>query len=364
MNVRMRWMPRILILAAALWAPLGCSSAGREQPASEYASVPPASGTAAHAENGPNGGGAEDGPPAFEAEASPADPEAEEAAGAEEVKKIAPNFFEEEERTPLGVWWWGTRYLTDEEQFERRLEFLKAHHVTEVYLTFDAKLDGAVYRNALRRLTEAGIRASALDGDASWVTEPGYRAFVSRLEALQAYQETAGEEERFAGLHLDVEPYAMPEFQEDPVPYLDHYAKLVDTAAEFAQRLGMSAEFDLPFWIDDRVKTTSGGEEMTMAEYIVSKVDAVGIMSYRDTALRQYLDSMRVIDLAKKHGTRIMMGFETQPLDDTPHVTYFEEGPEIMAAEMSKLRSLLNDTLDIPFGLAIHHMDSWIDWQK
>jgi len=364
-----RWM-LILAAAAALWALGGCSSAGERRPDSENASASaesrtaPGSKTAAGAEAETDGGGPENAPAEPAAESAPQESGTADAAPREEVKKGTLNFFEEEERTPLGVWWWGTRHLADEEAFERRLQFLKAHKVTEVYLTYDARLDDAVYRNAIRRLNGIGIRTSALDGDAFWVTESGYPAFEKRLEALRAYQENAAGDERFAGLHLDVEPYTMPEFQADPAPYLPYYMKLVDTAAEFAQNHGMTAEFDIPFWIDEKVRVTAGGEEMLMTEYLIRKADAVNVMSYRDTALRQYLDSMNVIDLVKKHGKKIMMGFETQPLDETPYVTYFEEGPEYMAAEMSKLRSLLKDSLNIPFGLAVHHLDSWIDWPE
>lgn len=268
-----------------------------------------------------------------------------------------------EEKTTLGVWWWGTGNLANETEFNRRLQFLREHNVTEVYLTYDPNMDDERFHNALRSFTAAGIRTSALNGDASWVTEAGYASYVAWLGELQAYQDNAKEDEKFRGLHIDVEPHALPEYQADPAPFLPVYMKLVDTTAAFTKKNKMTSEFDVPFWYDKDITVTTEDGEMVMVEYIIKNIDTIAIMSYRDTAMGQYLASMDVIALIKQHGKKAMLGSETQPIDETPYITYFEEGPEAMDAEMVKLRALLQDTMgDIPFGLAVHHMDSWIDW--
>lgn len=267
------------------------------------------------------------------------------------------------EQTTLGVWWWGTDHLGNEAEFDRRLQFLHERKVTEVYLTYDPGIDDKLFHKAIKRFNKSGIRTSALNGDASWVTEAGYESFVSWLGELQTYQDNAKGDEKFSGLHIDVEPYALPEYVTNPAPFLPVYMKLVDAAAAFAKKNNLASEFDIPFWYNEDVRVTTDDGEMLMVEYIIRQIDTLAIMSYRDTATGQYLASMDLIGLIKPYGKKVLLGSETQPIAETPNITYFEEGPEAMAGEMSKLRALLQDTMgDNSYGLAVHHMDSWIDW--
>ena len=98
------------------------------------------------------------------------------------------------------------------------------HHVGELFLAVTADLgqsdDLPRVREVVRRAHDAGVRVSALGGDAGWVDEP---------EAAQAWLRAAVDVGLFDGVRLDIEVWAHPEWDSRRGDVVSAYLHLLTT---------------------------------------------------------------------------------------------------------------------------------------
>ena len=80
----------------------------------------------------------------------------------------------------------------------------------------------------------------------------------------------------FDGVHLDVEPWLHPSWSHDPAALLSSWVRLLEQLAGDTTR---PVEADIPFWLHEHA---IGGRPAD--EAVMTAVDAVTVMSYRDTA--------------------------------------------------------------------------------
>ena len=186
-------------------------------------------------------------------------------------------------------------------------QFCAPRQITDLFLQthFEIKskdgpyqiADAAKVRSFLRDATKQGLRVHALAGDASWVFEANRERVLARVEALAVFNEMADASARFAGLHFDIEPHALPEWktasEEEKRRLL---AQFVDLNARIVERLHARAPgtlygADIAFWLD-KVKedgtpaypVTFRGTTKDATKHLLDMVDNLGLMSYRGKA--------------------------------------------------------------------------------
>jgi hypothetical protein len=186
-------------------------------------------------------------------------------------------------------------------------QFCQPRQITDLFLQthFESEAKGGPYQIAdatkvqsfLRDATKQGLRIHALAGDSSWVLNENHDKVLARVEALAAFNKMAGTGARFAGLHFDIEPHAMPEWKtasEDEKCRL--LAQFVALNAKIVERLhalapGTLYGADIAFWFD-KVKedgtpaypVTFRGTTKDATKHLLDMVDNLGLMSYRAKA--------------------------------------------------------------------------------
>lgn len=261
-------------------------------------------------------------------------------------------------QTSKGVWWWrGNNAATDPAEAARRLDFLSAHGVDEIYFCVDLRKVQQGTRDFIRKAHARGMRVALLAGDVSWI-HPGSRGFDVTLDAYLAYQRSAKPDEKFYAMHLDVEPHQDAKLPDARKWQL--YADFVLRAAADIRAAGEKVEWDIPFWLDGIRVTYGYLENAPLLEVVMSAADGVALMSYRDTAEATLDVSKAEIALAKKRNVRVILGAETGETGEGSVVTYFEEGAAKMDAEIAKVSAAL-DAEKVPAGagIAIHHLGGW-----
>lgn len=261
-------------------------------------------------------------------------------------------------QTTKGVWWWrGNNAATDPAEATRRLDFLSAHGVDEIYFCVDLRKVQQGTRDFIRKAHARGMRVALLAGDVSWI-HPGSRGFDVTLDAYLAYQRSAKPDEKFYAMHLDVEPHQDAKLADARKWQL--YADFVLRAAADIHAAGEKVEWDIPFWLDGIRVTYGYLENAPLLEVVMSAADGVALMSYRDTAEATLDVSKTEISLAKKRNVRVILGAETGETGEGSVVTYFEEGAAKMDAELAKVSAAL-DAEKVPAGagIAIHHLGGW-----
>lgn len=261
-------------------------------------------------------------------------------------------------QTTKGVWWWrGNNAATNPAEVARRLDFLSAHGVDEIYFCVDLRKFQKETRDFVKKAHAKGMRVACLNGDVSWI-RPGNRGFAETLALYLAYQKAAAPDEKFYALHLDVEPHQDAKLSDARKWQL--YADFVLRAAADVHAAGEKIEWDIPFWLDNLKVAYGDKAEAPLLEVVMDNSDAVALMSYRDSAEAMLDVSKTEIEMAKSRSIRVILGAETGETGEGSVVTYFEEGAAKMDAELAKVSAAL-DAEKVPAGagIAIHHLGGW-----
>ena len=266
-------------------------------------------------------------------------------------------------RITLGTWWWSFASDTPELR-EKRLSWLAANQVTEIYLCCPPLVWGnadaatATLRTFIAAAGERGIRVALLDGDVSWI-QSGNTGFDRTFQAFARYQAGVEPQERFYGLHLDIEPHQEDGYWSHEADALNRYWTLVsETIAPQVRASGYLLEFDTPFWWDEK-SVTVGKKKRNLAELVASVADTVTLMSYRDTAQAIYNCGVGEVPMSLASGCKLVFGVETYSLEGN-YVSFMEESQQVMFEELEKLRGILRENHPTgTFGVAIHDVGHW-----
>ncbi len=256
-----------------------------------------------------------------------------------------------------GVWWWNGPDAADQSVVTKRMDFLSAHGVDEVYFCVDLRKFAKETRKFVKAANARGIRVALLAGDVSWI-RPGSRGFAETLAVYRAYQRRVAQDERFYAVHFDVEPHQDTKLSDERKWQL--YADFVLRAASDVHAIGEKIEWDIPFWLDN-IKVAYGERvDVPLLEVVMDCSDCVTLMSYRDSAEAMLDVAKTELAMAGSRNIRVVLGAETGETGEGSIVTYFEEGADKMDAELEKVRAALKSA-NIPAGtgIAIHHLGSW-----
>ncbi|GIH76709.1 hypothetical protein [Planobispora longispora] len=200
-------------------------------------------------------------------------------------------------------------------------------------------------RELKRGADKYGIRLSALGGDPAWTTDHA---------AARAWQRAVLGTGLFAGSHVDVEPYALPGWQTDQATLVTGLLRMLQLLQADNPR---PLEADIPFWYH----TIPAGPGVTLADAVLARVNAVTVMSYRDTVTgpNSMMDvSADILTRGTKAGKPVRLSTETTQLADCAHCTFYEEGSARMSAALTAV-----DTAARAYpafaGVAVHHYASW-----
>ncbi len=222
-------------------------------------------------------------------------------------------------------------------------------HVTPTVLT-----DGDLPRlQALARLAQpAGIRLVALGGDPRWTNRP--------QDAL-AWQAVAMGTGLFAATHLDVEPYALPGWSNAKQRKV-LVSRYVDLLGRLQAADPRPLEVDVPFWYGTIGSASGAG---TLADDVLARVDAVTVMSYRDTAagmLDVGADVLARADVLQRRTGRLVpvrLAAETNPLADCPSCTFASRGLSALAEALNAVDASASASYASYAGVAVHDVRGW-----
>jgi hypothetical protein len=222
--------------------------------------------------------------------------------------------------------------------------------------------DPQLYAQTIEDAHAAGFRVEALLGSAYLGTNRYVmpdrrgeaRAMIDRVLAYNRSQETKA---RFDAIHLDIEPYTLPEWKTDRDMVAGYFAEAAREWAELAKDGGpVEIGAAIPFWFEkvDR-------EQETLATALLEAFDYVALMDYRDRAEGRdgiIAHASYEVDAAAEIGRKVIVGVETDEAE-LDKLTFAEEGREEMAAELEKVRQEFRGRAGYG-GIAVHHLRSWL----
>ena len=239
----------------------------------------------------------------------------------------------------LGVWWWDNRLDTS------YLDFAKENGVTEIYYytsSFNEKTN-----EFIKQANKRNMKVFWLDGDYRWIETP--ELLNEDIAKYLKYQETY--ENKFSGMHLDIEPHQDPNFEAKRETMLYKFITLTYNLK--IQYPDIWIEYDIPIWLNDNIEFRR--QTKPTYAHIIDNASAVTLMSYRDTSERIYDSAKDEIEYAISVGKKLNLGVETGEQHGETFVSFYEEGKRYMYEEIEKVRQQIPKN----FGIAIHHIYDW-----
>ncbi len=188
------------------------------------------------------------------------------------------------------------------------LDFAQRHEVQDLFVSTPGNLatssDLPWFRSLRTRTTAAGIRVHALGAEVWWLDDHA---------AALAWQRQVLATGLFDGVHLDVEPWLHPAWGSDSSALLASWVGLLQ---QLSGDTTAPVEADIPFWLHEHEVGDRPADEAVMGA-----VDAVSVMSYRDTATGP--DSITgvgatALATARRLGRPVRLAVETRWLGDDP----------------------------------------------
>ncbi|MGO0063422.1 hypothetical protein ACTID9_26030 [Brevibacillus fluminis] len=256
------------------------------------------------------------------------------------------------------TWLWQSQLISSEP--EQILAFAKEHGVTLLYLNFSPARKAAEYQTFIKKATASGIAVHALGGERSWGLEQNRTSLLAWVDRVLAYNAGVSKEERFTGIHLDIEPYLLPEWKTRQSAVIGQWMGNIEAYAAKARKTpGLEIGCDIPFWLDSIALPND--DAASFGKWLIAQHDHATVMAYRDRAVgSNSISALSAQELAfaDELGKRIFIAVEAKKSGEGNFVSFAEEGKTYMNAQLAKLSPLLSEHPSFA-GMAVHSYEYW-----
>ncbi|WP_141334009.1 MULTISPECIES: hypothetical protein [unclassified Paenibacillus] len=255
------------------------------------------------------------------------------------------------------TWLWNTGTLLKDR--EGTFQFLRQNGVNLIFLQADPDVQTSDYSGFIREAAARGIEVHALGGAPDWILQDKQIKMYKLINWVKTYNNSVAAEERFRGIHLDVEPYVMRAWYEDTDTMLGLWR---DTVSGFVEEMKIEtpdliAGADLPVWLEQFNVPDGEGGRTTLSNWMIGKLDQTTLMAYRDNAADIISSIATELGEAERNGKSVIVAVETLPSSEGP-ISYFDKGSLQMMRELGTVGEALISRA--PFtGYAVHDYDGW-----
>ncbi|MFO7957800.1 MAG: TolC family protein [Candidatus Brocadiia bacterium] len=221
------------------------------------------------------------------------------------------------------VWLWESlEIVLDPDKRSRLLDTCAEHGITRLYC-FVSRVEGDLYLDRygwefgrLLDLCERnGIRVYALVGNPRWLRSSYREEIGAILQSVLEFNDRRAEgRAAFAGIKLDVEPHALPGWQqpERRGELAGAYLEMLDYIRAQLGRRGRELALAADVSPDWRSAETERGNLLSQA---AEKLDEVTVMAYRDTAEEVIERARPALEVTRSQGVPVEVGIETAEVE-------------------------------------------------
>ena len=257
------------------------------------------------------------------------------------------------------TWIWDTSKIVTES--DEIFAFFKQKKVNILYLQVNRDIPFSNYQSFIEQAKKKGIKVYAMDGSPEWL-DPKNKRHVHFLNWVSDYQKKSKKNERFSGLHLDVEPYLYKGWENNYQSTVKRYQDIIKKAKKEAASLALPLEMDIPFWFSESNFTNKTYGKGVLSEWVIKNVDGVTIMAYRNFIKGQngiLALTLDEIKYANKAGKKVQIALETtKPDSEPPYLSFFEKGQKELQKTINSLHNSYKEHKSFN-GFAIHSYESW-----
>lgn len=253
------------------------------------------------------------------------------------------------------TWVWEAKLIRS--QAEEIVSFSMNEGITTIFLQIQQEVRDEDYRRFNALAHQAGIEVHALDGHPEWAYSQGLDEGMKLLSWLERFHAASRPEERFDGIQFDVEPYVRERWEQEQQQVVAEWSINMSAWAREASRQGLYISAAVPFWLD-RIPGPSGSG--SFSRWIISRMDAIAVMAYRDDGELMYELSRQELEQADELGKQVWIGMELGNTDEGDHLTFYSKSEQAMEEEAQRAATLGSGHPSFA-GLAVHHYQAWMD---
>lgn len=258
-----------------------------------------------------------------------------------------------------GTYIWQASQVTNDGG-DHILEFAKAQNINWLYVRLDLDQPYSSYRSFVKRAQAQGIEVHAMGGHPIWGKKENRPRIQRLIDYVKNYNAESEPDERFKGIHLDIEPYTLPEWENDRDTLLTEWAANIAYFHEETKKdSDLETSADLAVWLDT---FPLPGRDMSVSEYMITTLDHVSLMAFRNIAegSNGIADVVsQEMKIADRLGKPLLISVEMKENFEGRHISFYDKG----AAEMERQLALLPDLLSeytAYKGNIVHAYDYWI----
>ncbi|MDF2715386.1 MAG: hypothetical protein K0R28_2311, partial [Paenibacillus sp.] len=259
-----------------------------------------------------------------------------------------------EDGSTVATWMWNTYAIWRDK--DQTLDYLTQNGVNLVYLQVDEEIPVDVYRTFIKEAGSRGIEIHALGGKPYWVLPDRQGELYQFIYWVKAYNNSSRSAERFDGIHLDVEPYVLPEWSTDQDTIIGYW---MDTLSGFVDEVKtdsfLTTGADFPVWLDWFLVPDGKGSTTTLTDWFYGRLDQITLMAYIDNA--QGIIKAVEKELHQAAGKPVIIGMETMNNDEA-NTSFYAKGRSQLMSELNTVVQTLSGHPSYG-GYAVHEYDSW-----
>ncbi|WP_146259790.1 hypothetical protein [Paenibacillus silvae] len=259
-----------------------------------------------------------------------------------------------------GTYIWEASQVTDDGG-EHILAFAKQQKINWLYVRLDLDQPYASYRSFVKRAKAQGIEVHAMGGHPIWGKKENRPRIKRLIDYVKNYNAEVEPDERFVGIHLDIEPYTLPEWEENRDTLLTEWASNIAYFQEETKKdSSLETSADLAVWLDT---FPLPGKDVTVTEFMIDTLDHVSLMAFRNTAEGSNGIAAVVsqeMEIADRLGKSLLVSVEMKQNHEGEHISFYEHGAKEMENQLDKLPELLSGYKAYK-GNLVHAYDYWVD---
>lgn len=254
---------------------------------------------------------------------------------------------------PKATWLWNPWLIVNSSA--DILNFAASQQVNLIYLQIDSDLDAEMYHHFIAAASAQGIAVQALDGAPSWALDSKRSQLQASLDWISSYQAGASADERFSGIHMDIEPYLLPEWKSSQKTVIAGWQQSVLNIAQTAKQLQIPASADIPFWLHT---LNTADDSASLSSWMMQQYASITIMAYRDTASAILEVAEAQLAEGDRNHTPVYIGVETNASDEGNQITFHEEGAAYLDNQLALVSKLAGAHQSFA-GIAVHDYTGW-----
>jgi hypothetical protein len=257
---------------------------------------------------------------------------------------------------PKATWLWDTSLIGTVVGRTDILQFAKNQQIGCIFLQVNPEVAQSNYRSFIKTAADYGIQVHALDGAPKWALPENRQKITELVNWVKTYNASVFDNERFAGIQVDIEPYLLPEWTADQNVLAVNWQQSLAYFHELVKKDStLTTGAAVPFWLDN-IHLPDGSGSLGAA--IMAKLDETAVMSYRDKALDVVTLAAAEIATGNRLGKKVWVSVETTPAPDTPHITFYGKGNTEMDRQLALIDGVLK-TQPSYTGIAVHDYTGW-----